>query len=129
MNVLVVQPGKSPKEMVIDGSLKSMQHIVGGLIEPAYTRDDSVVFVCNDEGIINGMPFNREIEKGQFIFGPFFICGNGEEEFASLTEEQMDKYKKRFASPEILVSIAGEYVSLPVKPIDHKKKDQNRGAR
>ena len=32
MRILVVEPGKQPEEREIDGSLESMQQIVGGLI-------------------------------------------------------------------------------------------------
>ena len=38
MQVLVIEPERRPKVRDIDGSLKSMQEIVGGLIQPKIGR-------------------------------------------------------------------------------------------
>lgn len=46
MKVLIVKPGKRPYEADIDGSLESMQAIVGGYIEVVYPFDDPVALVC-----------------------------------------------------------------------------------
>ena len=40
MIVLWCRVGKQPELLKIDGSLKSMQNLVGGLIEPVYCFDD-----------------------------------------------------------------------------------------
>ena len=86
MNVLVVEPGYLPYEKEIkDGAdhLEQMQAIVGGLIEPIYPYHEEVAIVCNEEGLINGLPFNRSVPGGYGgVFGTFFICGLGEEDFA-----------------------------------------------
>ena len=58
MQVLVIEPERRPKVRDIDGSLKSMQEIVGGLIQPIYL-DDSVALICNDEGKLMNLPANR----------------------------------------------------------------------
>ena len=42
MQILVVEPERRPELQEIDGSLKSMQEIVGGLIQPLYPFDDPV---------------------------------------------------------------------------------------
>lgn len=39
--------------------LSYYQSVVGGYIEPVYINEDEVMLV-NDEGLINGMPFNRQ---------------------------------------------------------------------
>ena len=52
------------------------QEKVGGYIE--YVRlneDDDVILICNDEGKINGMGPNRDIDY-DIIFGPFFVIGD-----------------------------------------------------
>lgn len=73
MEALYIEVGKCPRKVEIDGSLKSMQKLVGGFIECAYYFPD-VVLVCNEEGMIQGMPFNRVIQKdGQALAA---ICGN-----------------------------------------------------
>lgn len=54
MKVLVVEPMKKPYTKEIDGSLKSMQELVGGTIEVVYPFDDPVALICNDEGKLMG---------------------------------------------------------------------------
>lgn len=131
MNVLVVEPGFAPYEKEIHG-LSQMQEIVGGLIQAIYPFEEEVAVVCNDEGILLGMPFNRSMEGGYGgVFGTFFVCGLGEEDFCSLTPEQVETYKKKFHHAEILLGIRGnDPVTLKVQP---KQKPapgaQNRGAK
>lgn len=47
MKILVVEPMKRPYVQEIDGSLESMQKLVGGTIEAVYPFDDAVVLICN----------------------------------------------------------------------------------
>jgi len=54
-------------------------------------------------------------EITDIICGPFFICGLGEEDFCSLTEEQATKYSKLFHSPEVFLWNGTNIVALPVK--------------
>ena len=78
--------------------MEAKQHLVGGYIECVYpTNDDSVVFICNEEGKINGMKLNRDIGY-DVIAGQFIILGDDYEngDFKSLTENQIMKYKMRF---------------------------------
>ena len=119
MNVLVVEPGYLPYEKEIqDGAdhLEQMQSIVGGLIEPIYPYHEEVAIVCNEEGLINGLPFNRSVPGGYGgVFGTFFICGLGEEDFCSLPPDLMERFKKEFRNSEILLGFEGnEAVTLKV---------------
>ena len=119
MNVLVVEPGYLPYEKEIqDGTdhLEQMQAIVGGLIEPIYPYHEEVAIVCNEEGLINGLPFNRSVPGGYGgVFGTFFICGLGEEDFCSLPPDLMERFKKEFRNSEILLGFEGnEAVTLKV---------------
>ena len=100
MKILVVEPGKHPYEKEIEGTLKEMQKIVGGRIQALYPFRDKAGVVCNDEGISLQMPFNRKIDEECYIFGTFFLCGLGLEDFTSLPENLMEKYRKRFYSPQ-----------------------------
>ena len=52
---------KKPTIQEIDGSLESMQRIVGGDIEAVYPFDDPVVLVCHGEGKLLGLPMNRAL--------------------------------------------------------------------
>ena len=119
MNVLVVEPGYLPYEKEIKDSadhLEQMQAIVGGLIEPIYPYHEEVAIVCNEEGLINGLPFNRSVPGGYGgVFGTFFICGLGEEDFCSLPPDLMERFKKEFRNSEILLGFEGnEAVTLNV---------------
>ena len=140
MNVLVVEPGFLPYEKEISDSLNSDEHlralqeIVGGWIEAIYPYDEEVAIVCNEEGLINGLPFNRSVPGGYGgVFGTFFICGLGEEDFCSLPPELTERFKKEFRNSEILLGFDGnEAVTLKVssqpKPHDtppHEKSHSN----
>lgn len=111
MKVLVMEPEKEAVVKEIDNSLESMQKIVDGYIEAIYPYQDPVALVCNEEGKLNHLPLNRALydeENGQLldvIAGTFFICGappDGED-FVSLTEDQIEKYREKFACPEMIV--------------------------
>lgn len=100
MKVLVVEPGIKPYVKEIDGSLKSMQDIVGGLIECVGIADGIDIF-CNEEGKINGLEPNRDLfmfDIPDIIFGTFFVCGVDDEEgdSISLTDEQIQQYTQVF---------------------------------
>ena len=98
LRCLLVEPNKLPKEIEIDNTLEAKQHLVGGYIECLYpSNDNSVVFICNEEGKINGMPLNRDIGH-DIIAGPFLIVGDDYEngEFISLNDNQILRYKMRF---------------------------------
>ena len=103
MKVLVVVPKKKPFVKEIDGSLKSMQDIVGGDIQVVIPWDDDVALVCNDEGKIDGLELNRAIknedgETIEIIAGTFFLCyapiDSGE--LSSLSDDLIMKYTKVF---------------------------------
>lgn len=119
MNVLLVEPGKRPAETEIDGSLESMQRIVGGLIQAVYPFEDPVALICNDEGKLLGLPLNRALydSTGQIydiIAGTFFLCRapGDSEDFTSLTEEQLQRYRERFAEPEQFLRINGQLLVI-----------------
>lgn len=117
MKVLMVEPGYAPYEKELN-SLTEMQAAVGGPIQAIYPFEERVGIVCNDEGLISGMEFNRSVPGGyQGVFGPFFICGLGNEDFCSLTREQIKTYKQMFHKAELLVAASkAGLVTLPVEP-------------
>lgn len=103
MKVLVVEAGRQPMVKEIDGSLKAMQEIVGGYIQPVYPWREEVALVCNEEGKMNGIALNRPLydDRGQLvdiIAGTFFICSApiDSESFQSLTDEQIERYSRLF---------------------------------
>ena len=77
---LLVKPNELPEEIEFENTLEAKQHLVGGYIECVYPeKDNSVVFICNEEGKINGMNPNRDIGH-DIIFGPFLIVGETSDE-------------------------------------------------
>ena len=118
MIVLAIQPGKMPEQVELDGSLESMQAFVGGSIQAVYPFSDPVAIVCNDEGKLMGLEHNRALRDDSgniydILCGPFFICGLGEEDFASLSEELIQKYTQLFQRPELFLRINGALMVVP----------------
>ena len=121
MRILVVEPERRPELREINGSLKSMQEIVGGLIQ-VINLDDSVALVCNDEGKLLNLPANRGLrdEDGQIcdiVCETFFLCGapGDRDHFTGLTPEQIKRYEERFHTPEIFWGMDGHIVCLPLE--------------
>ena len=127
MRVLQIDPGKSPKVVELDGSLASMQAAVGGCIEAIYPFEEPVALVANEEGKLNGLPLNRALwdaNRNRFydiIAGTFFLCAAppDSENFESLSEEQIQRYTKRFQMPQQFLSLNGELLVLPIPEDPH----------
>ena len=107
MRILLVEPGKRPVLKEIDGSLKSMQEIVGGTIQAIYPFEEPVALICNDEGKLLGLPLNRALrdEEGRIydiVAGTFFLCGApaDSDSFENLSEDQIEIFSTRYVWPE-----------------------------
>ena len=118
MDVLIVEPEKAPRMASINGDLNSLQQVVGGYIEAVYPYDDPVAIVCHEEGKLIGLPLNRKLEDYDIIAGTFIVCGLGEEDFDSLSPELAEKYREKFADPEIFMKMGNRIVAIPIKPKD-----------
>ena len=119
MNVLFVQPECYPKEITIGTDLKSLQEAVGGSIEVIYPFDDEVGLIMNEEGKIEGLPLNRALRDDQgklydIIAGDFLVVGLTEDDFGSLTPEQMEKFEKHFHQPECFMRMGRSIMALPL---------------
>lgn len=136
MKVLLVEPGKEARPAEIDGSLKGMQAVVGGLIQAVYPWPEPVALVCNDEGKLWGLPLNRALEGYDIIAGTFFICGLGEEDFCGLNQKQMAFFRDKFQYPEFIQMTSkgiqvtkcteAEYAALQDKQ-KHRKEEPKKG--
>ena len=122
MRILVIEPERRPEEREIDDSLKEMQGIVGGYIQAIYPFEQPVALVCNDEGKLMDLPANRGLRNkdGQMydiVFGTFFLCGApaDSDHFTSLTQEQIEQYRKMFYTPEMFWGTDGHIVCLPLE--------------
>lgn len=105
MKILIIEPGKHPREAEIDGSLESMQKTVGGYLQAIYPFEDEVALVCDDESKLKSdTQWNRMLpETGDIIKGTFFIAGLGAEDFTDLSAELMEKYRQRFRNVELFI--------------------------
>ena len=120
MKALIVEPDKAPYGKDIDSSLEGLQAEVGGYIEALYPYADPVAIVCNEEGKLNGLTLNRGIydDEGDLcdiIAGKFLIVGLGEEDFADLDSELMEKYAGIFAVPECFAKIGNDIIAMPIE--------------
>ena len=105
IHILIVEPGKAPYEATVPNTLETMQKIVGGHIDATCPYQDPVALVCNNEGLINRLAFNRRVgdhieDNTMGIFGTFFLCGIRQEDFCSLSPELTEKYKQLLYYPE-----------------------------
>lgn len=99
MQVLIVEPGQEPRIANIAGTLKSMQETVGGYIQTVFPwREDRVVLVCDEEGLLKDAAYNRTVAPGMHIFGTFFLCGYDDEDLTELTEKLAEKYRRILAT-------------------------------
>lgn len=103
LKCLIVEPNELPKEIEIDNTLEAKQELVGGSIEYVSREHyPDVILICNEEGKLIGLPYNRYIGQ-DIIAGPFIIVGDDPEigEDRSLTDEQIKKYQKVFDEKSI----------------------------
>lgn len=104
ISVLLVEPGKKPEMIEIENKLEEMQKAVGGYIEIADFFGDGAIIICNEEGKLKGLPFNRLVFSDDnkllaIIAGPMLIAGVKQDEIASLPPAMAEKYKTKFKNP------------------------------
>lgn len=121
MEVLLVEPGQYAKMATIGTGLDAMQATVGGDIQAVYPYDDPVAIICDEEGKMNGKPLNRALrdEDGDvydIVAGTFFVCGLGEEDFASLPKELQKKYEDMFKKPEAFLKMGRSIKVVSIEP-------------
>lgn len=97
---------------------------------------DSVCVICNDSGKIDGLPPNRLYRHTDFLAGSFVVCGNGGEDFISLTDRQVFLYERLYHNPVVFLPTPHGLLpmkctpeqyeqfqrdgnKLKIKPIDH----------
>ena len=124
IKALVVEPMKPCYVQEFPASLEAMQKIVGGYIQAVYPFSEPVAVVCNEEGRILGLPFNRPLmdENGlpyDILCGTFFIAGVDGEHFASLTEEQIEKYRSLYDN---VIVVTAQKETPQSEKSEHKQK-------
>lgn len=120
MQVVIVELKKKPTVQNIDDGLEAMQKIVGGTIQAIYPFEEPIALICNDEGKFLNLPLNRALRDNagcvyDIVAGTFFLCAapTDKDNFASLTEEQVQTCLKRFAIPEQFIQVGDGVFVLP----------------
>lgn len=123
IRVLIVEPGKYPRPASITKKLETYQDVVGGYIECIYpSYADKVGLVCNEEGKLDGLPLNRALrfeDSGKVydvIAGTFFIVGLSDDDFRSLTDNEIETFDRLFHNPESFI-INQEENAITVVPL------------
>ena len=120
MQVVIVEPKKKPTVQNIDDGLEAMQKIVGGTIQAIYPFEEAIALICNDEGKFLNLPLNRALRDStgcvyDIVAGTFFLCAApvDSDRFECLTDEQVQIYLERFATPEQFIMVNGDIFVLP----------------
>lgn len=66
----------------VSNSLENLQRFVGGYIE-TWSPFSNWTVICNEEGRLNGLPYNCTI-MGQDFYGDILIAGVDGDEFADI---------------------------------------------
>lgn len=119
LTVLLIEPERYPKVVQIGSDLKSLQQAVGGWIEAVYPWEDKAAIILNEEGKINQLPLNRALrtEDGEIYditAGNMLVVGLGEENFTSLTKDQLSHYEKLFHQPETFIRLGDHLMAFPI---------------
>lgn len=80
--VCIKNPGADPYVDVVENSLETFQQLVGGYIE-SYTIAEDLTLLCNEEGLLMGLPYNANIAGNKFV-GPVVAVGIKGENFCAV---------------------------------------------
>lgn len=97
MKVLLIKPMEHPQVVDIENSLKEFYRILDcDCITATYPWEERAALVTDDNGLFTEKSFSRYIpELEQPIKGNFFICGLGEEDFAELPQDLIQKFREQ----------------------------------
>lgn len=94
IRVTVYAPGRPGETRDVANELTPMQEIVGGYLEVVRLPIPSLLIVCNEEGLLQGLPPNI-----MGIRGTFFVTRESEDgsDFVSLTDADLVSVHGLFA--------------------------------
>ena len=87
MKVIIKEPGQRPRVTEIENSLSALQQAVGGYIEMVTLAEDCCI-ICNEEGRLQGLPYNLTFCGVSFV-GTILFVGIAGDEFVGLSECQV----------------------------------------
>ena len=94
MKAFLLEPEQPGREIEIENTLAALQKAVGGYIE-TLSVGGGLVAVVNEEGKLNGLPFNRGLYHGgmdpvDYLYGNILFVGTNGEDFRGLTDDELD---------------------------------------
>ena len=89
---------------------------------------DNAGVVCDGEGKLKQKPLNHLLEDYDVLSGSFFVCGLGEDDFTSLTDEQFRRYEKLFRDQELFLQTPIGIMPMKCTPDQYKRMMQERNA-
>lgn len=132
LTVVKVEPQKPPEVVTIGKELEDLQAAVGGRIEVVYPYEDMVGLLMNEEGKMLGMQLNRSLrdEEGQIydiIAGTFYVVGLREDDFCSLTDQQIENYLSKYEQPYLYIQMGKGVAEIPLHiiPRDDQRKTED----
>lgn len=93
MKAIRKKPGCAPELIDIDNTLKALQTEVGGYIETVTVASDAVV-ICNEDGVLRGLPYNCRFVGVDFV-GTILVVGSNKDEFCDVPEADFLMYHLR----------------------------------
>ena len=131
LTVLLIEPACYPKTIEIEPGLEPLQKVVGGWIEAVYPWEDKAAIIINEEGKLDQLPLNRALrtEEGEIYditAGNMLIVGLGEEDFSSLTKDQLAHYEKLFHQPETFIRLGGHLMAIPIPDKEVRQAEKAR---
>lgn len=88
IKVVVQNPGEISRIVTVPNTLEALQELVGGYIE-VHHIGNGLLLVMDEDGRLKGLPENVRCVQYGTIVGPVFITADKDEDFRSLTTEEI----------------------------------------
>ncbi|MEZ3518118.1 MAG: DUF3846 domain-containing protein [Lachnospiraceae bacterium] len=117
MNILIVEPGKSPRPTQIPNTLEAMEKVLGGAVQVGCFLPQRVFLISREK--TEGLAPNRCMpDRKGYISGTFLLCGISEEEsegscFVSLTPRQQTEFQEVFTKCGEFMLVGGTVYADP----------------
>lgn len=86
MKAIIKEPGQNPRITEIENNLAALQGAVEGYIETVTLAKDCCI-ICNEEGRLQGLPYNLTFGGISFVETVLFV-GVAGDEFCNLSEKK-----------------------------------------
>jgi len=102
MRILMKEPGKDPRVMVVPNDLGTLQQLVDGYIE-THTLADGLVMIVDEEGKLKHKEPNFFVAAlNDTIVGNAIFCGEDGEDFVDIDEHDLTILQTFFSLDDII---------------------------